>query len=542
MEKSDILISAIVSVYNAERFLAGCLDDLENQTISSRMEIIVVDTGSPQNEGMVAKSYQKIFKNIIYIRTEQRETIYSAWNRAISVAKGKYITNANSDDRHRPDALERLVNFLENNIKYGVAYGDTFVTNIENACWPSHSNSGAFHWPKFNKKRLFGICFVGPQPVWRRSLHESHGLFADKFRSAGDYEFWLRLASSGVNFAHIPEVLGIYLASPSGMELSDKDLSHTESEAARKQHWQQKLGPIKRYPQTFFFEALPLSPLVTVVIPTFNRPTLLKDALTSLITQTYQNWEAIVVNDGGENIQAQILAVGNDSRIFSITHWKSFGQSTARNVALRAAKGQIICYLDDDDKFLPHHIQGIVSEFQSSPCPFIYTGAIKITEQIIGEQRLEVDRIGIEDKLKTPHEKLFAWNFIPLPTWAHRRECLNHVGFFDDSMTSHEDWDFLLRFAELWPLRHLDQESVEIRVRRNAIDSVTTRNNALKAKVFREIYHKHPTISSDIQNLRRSVLANLGQQETSTLMKLLEKYTAYYNRHIGWRIPKKNKI
>ena len=109
-------------------------------------------------------------------------------------------------------------------------------------------------------------------------------------------------------------------------------------------------------------------------------------------------------------------------------------------------------------------------------------------------------------------------------------------------MTSHEDWDFLLRFAELWPLRHLDQESVEIRVRRNAIDSVTTRNNALKAKVFREIYHKHPTISSDIQNLRRSVLANLGQQETSTLMKLLEKYTAYYNRHIGWRIPKKNKI
>jgi glycosyltransferase involved in cell wall biosynthesis len=85
------LVSAIVSTYNAERFMRGCLADLAAQTIADRLEIIVVDTGSPQNEGAVVREFQQHYHNIVYIRTAQRESLYAAWNRGIQAARGKYI-------------------------------------------------------------------------------------------------------------------------------------------------------------------------------------------------------------------------------------------------------------------------------------------------------------------------------------------------------------------------------------------------------------------------------------------------------------------
>ena len=84
---------------------------MENQTIADKLEIIVVNSGSEQNEESVVKEFQKKYGNIVYIKTE-REGLYRAWNRAIKVASGQFLTNANTDDRHRKDALEVMVNML----------------------------------------------------------------------------------------------------------------------------------------------------------------------------------------------------------------------------------------------------------------------------------------------------------------------------------------------------------------------------------------------------------------------------------------------
>ena len=101
------LVSAIVSTYNAERFIRGCLEDLEAQTIADRLEIVVIDSGSPQNEGTIVREFQQRYDNILYIRTAQREGLYAAWNRGIQAARGKYITNANTDDRHEASIEKR---------------------------------------------------------------------------------------------------------------------------------------------------------------------------------------------------------------------------------------------------------------------------------------------------------------------------------------------------------------------------------------------------------------------------------------------------
>ena len=144
---SPYLVSALVSTYGSERFIRGCLADLEAQTIADRVEIIVVDSCSPQNERAVVEEFQEQYDNIKYIRTERRETVYHAWNRAAQAAAGRYLTNANTDDRHRPDAFEILARELEDRPDCAVAYADCAVTRNENQRLETADIVGYFKWP-----------------------------------------------------------------------------------------------------------------------------------------------------------------------------------------------------------------------------------------------------------------------------------------------------------------------------------------------------------------------------------------------------------
>ncbi len=229
------LVTAIVSAYNSERHMRGCLDDLTAQTISDRLEIVVVDSGSPQNEAEIVREYQQKHPNIKYIRTDERESVYAAWNRAIQVARGQFITNANTDDRHRRDAYEQMVDVLNQRPAVALAYANVYITKTDNETFEQHTRTGMFRWHDFDRAKLLEGCFMGPQPMWRRSLHEQYGYFDDSLESAGDWEFWLRIAETET-FFHIDEFLGLYLESPSGIEHRDLQLSAKEGKAIQQKY------------------------------------------------------------------------------------------------------------------------------------------------------------------------------------------------------------------------------------------------------------------------------------------------------------------
>lgn len=222
------LVSAIVSAYNSERFIRGCLEDLEAQTIADQMEIIVVDSGSRQNEWAIVKEFQQRYANIIYIRTAKREGIYAAWNRGIQAARGKYVTNANTDDRHKPDAFERMVAVLEAKPDIALVYADVYVTTTENETFESHTREEARRQSDFNALKLVYNCLIGPQPLWRMDMHAKYGYFDESFEVAGDWEFWLRMAGTET-FFHLEEFLGLYLKSRSSAEHRNRELSRCES-------------------------------------------------------------------------------------------------------------------------------------------------------------------------------------------------------------------------------------------------------------------------------------------------------------------------
>jgi tetratricopeptide (TPR) repeat protein/glycosyltransferase involved in cell wall biosynthesis len=229
-DKSSRLISAIVSTYNAEAFIVGCLEDLENQTISDQMEIIVIDSASEQSEGAIVRDFQHRFENIKYVRTQNRESVYQAWNRGIKLAVGKYLTNANTDDRHRRDALEKMVGILEKNSEVALVYADVVKTQTANETFDHCTPTGILRWPDWKRNTLLNKgCIIGPQPVWRKALHEEYGYFNERYLVSADYEFWMRVSQTH-DFYHISEALGLYLERSDSVEHANTELKHQEDQ------------------------------------------------------------------------------------------------------------------------------------------------------------------------------------------------------------------------------------------------------------------------------------------------------------------------
>lgn len=221
----SILLSALVSTYNSEQFIAGCLEDLVGQSLFRKglMEIVVVDSASEQREKDVVDEYISRYGSTLirYMRTPRRETLYGAWNTAIAAARGRYLTSANTDDRHHPEALEILVQALEGDESADLVYADCGVTEIPNQHFSEWDGRRIFRYHRYFAPSVLLAYQFGPQPVWRASIHRQVGLFNERYKAAGDYEWNIRFAMAGKKAVHLPRVLGLFLQNKSSLSNAD---------------------------------------------------------------------------------------------------------------------------------------------------------------------------------------------------------------------------------------------------------------------------------------------------------------------------------
>ncbi len=235
--ENEIKVSAIVSVYNSGKFIKGCLEDLTSQTLfrKNMLEIILVNCGNDKIDEIEIQKYKSEYPNIVYIKVDERIGIYKAWNIGIKAASGIYVTNANTDDRHKNDAFERMLSYFENNHNLDVIYGDCYQTEIPNSTFDQIAKLKLIKWADFDKDLILFGCFIGPQPMWKKSLHTRYGYFDESLEVVGDYEFWLRI-SQEANFLHINEVLGLYYLSFSSAEHRNKLLTDSENLSVQKKY------------------------------------------------------------------------------------------------------------------------------------------------------------------------------------------------------------------------------------------------------------------------------------------------------------------
>jgi len=229
-------ISIITSVYKGERFIQSFLEDMVQQTIFDQCELIIVNANSPENEEPIIKEFQAKYPNIHYHRLPNDPGIYGVWNYAIDYAQGTFLTNANIDDRLAPECYERYLTYMNNHPTIDVVYSDFYVTYKEPLCTftKARPEDLAFvYHHDFSLSALRDQAFLGPHPFWKKSLHTRFGLFNNSFKIAGDWEFWLRCATRGAQFARIPIILGLYYQNPHGLSTSSQTSSLHAAEDAR---------------------------------------------------------------------------------------------------------------------------------------------------------------------------------------------------------------------------------------------------------------------------------------------------------------------
>jgi glycosyltransferase involved in cell wall biosynthesis len=187
-------------------------------------------------------------------------------------------------------------------------------------------------------------------------------------------------------------------------------------------------------------------PLVSIIIPTYNRGWVLKEAVDSVLTQDFRDFELIIVDDGSTDDTPKLL--DGYSQKATIIRQKNAGVSAARNRGVVSATGQFNAFLDSDDLWLPQKLSRQVAFFESHPDALICQ-----TEEIW-------IRNGVRVNPKKRHKKESGRFFerslglclvSPSAVMLHRR-VFDEVGFFDETLPACEDYDLWLRIGCRYPV------------------------------------------------------------------------------------------
>lgn len=192
--------------------------------------------------------------------------------------------------------------------------------------------------------------------------------------------------------------------------------------------------------------------LVSVVIPTRNRPKIVSRAVKSALAQTLATIEVIVVVDGHDGETANVLSQITDSRLKVIELSINVGPSGARNAGVNAAKGTWIAFLDDDDEWLPQKLQLQLGLAQHSKFkfPVVSSRLIALTPkgELIWPRRLLNCTESLSDYLFARNSLFDGEGFIHTSTFFTKKELLVKVPF-NTNKYKHEDWEWLLEVNKL---------------------------------------------------------------------------------------------
>ncbi len=206
---------------------------------------------------------------------------------------------------------------------------------------------------------------------------------------------------------------------------------------------------------------MPASPRVSVIVVTRDRPRLVADALASVAVQTRPPLEVRVGDDGGGH-PGELPG----APLLELT-WLALacGQpGAARNATAAGARGDVLAFLDDDDRWRPDHLAGLVSAFEDPGVGFAWRDCEVIREKT----RADGTRVTLATRTiaRDWDDALMRCDdYLPPSAWGMRRSLFEALGGFDDSFRYSEDWDLVLRAAAATRVRRVPGVTVEVRLR-----------------------------------------------------------------------------
>lgn len=220
------------------------------------------------------------------------------------------------------------------------------------------------------------------------------------------------------------------------------------------------------------------NPLISVVLPTKDRVHTVMEAIRSVLAQTYTRLELIVVNDGSTDDTQVALGTMTDDRIRVVFLPESRGASGARNAGIELAQGEWIAFHDSDDLWLADKLRQQLEYAAAHPgCVGVYTSYWRND----GRRREALPRPGpgVDGDVLA---RVARGNFISTQTLMVRADVLRRLGGFDPDFSALNDWDLVLRLAQLGPIHWVREPLVEYRLQ---ADSLT-----VSSDTFIQDYHR----------------------------------------------------
>ena len=251
-------------------------------------------------------------------------------------------------------------------------------------------------------------------------------------------------------------------------------------------------------------------PLVSLIVPTFNRPQLLARALASVAAQTWGDLEVIVVNDGGVDPGAILdpfqHTIGPGGALTVVHHAKNCGLAAARNSGLRRARGRYVGFLDDDDRLLPHHLAALLPRLKLGAR--VVHGDVRSVLEVPAHPLPCTKSLAVHYQFDYDPATFPIENSFPVHSLLCERELLVESGGFDETLPVLEDWDLWLRVFQVAAPIRVRRVTSEVRQRSDG-SNMTAQNRGCWSDVCAQIYGK--TLELELRDplLRRRRLAYL---------------------------------
>jgi GT2 family glycosyltransferase/glycosyltransferase involved in cell wall biosynthesis/ubiquinone/menaquinone biosynthesis C-methylase UbiE/TolA-binding protein len=270
--------------------------------------------------------------------------------------------------------------------------------------------------------------------------------------------------------------------------------------------------------------------MVSVIIPTYNRSEMVPDAVKSVLAQTLRDFEIIVVNDAGPEVEDIITALNEEDNITYARHSINRGLAAARNTGIRLSRGKYIAYLDDDDIFYPEHLETLVDYLENSEDRIAYTDACR-AHQVLENGKYVTENKDVPFSQDFNYDQMLILNFVPVLCFIHEKACLEKTGLFDESLRVLEDWDMWIRMSRIYKMPHIKKITAEFRSRTDGSSMTDSGQETVFYKTERLIHQKYKKYSKDkplvldaqrrLYALRQFELARVDSLDKGNMLKHL---------------------
>jgi glycosyltransferase involved in cell wall biosynthesis len=472
-------VSIIIPVYNGANYLKEAIDSALAQTYKN-IEIIVVNDGS-NDKGATDKIAKSYGKKIRYF-TKENGGVSTALNLAIDKMTGEYFSWLSHDDLYYPSKIEKQISYLSSlSNKEVFLYSNYAVLQDNNITPVKHNHEMLVRKPKY---ALLRGAVNGITVLIHKLIIEKIGKFDENLKCTQDYIYWYEIMKSGCDFIHMEEVLSVTrlhsnqtsIVSPNvvkeGNELwltMVKDLSSKDRYQLEGTDYNFYLEMIKflkttPYDKTLqhcekelkkvdtLLESKIYNPKISVIIPFYNRINETINAVKSILNQTYNNLEIILVDDASTNDISKLKKyISKNKNIVMLTQDINKGPAAARNAGIKIATGEYIAFLDSDDEFMPNKLEIQIDLMHKHNLNFSHTAYTRRDENH-KEDIINIDISGIVVST------LIRGCTIATPTVIIKRSLLNDNNiYYNENLRIGEDVCFWLEIAKFTEFLFVDQ-------------------------------------------------------------------------------------